>query len=175
MQLYKLGQFFRKRYETLLGHKYSSDKVYIRSTDLDRTLMSAQANLAGLFVPTKEERFYKKLPWQPVPVHTVPIDFDSALFGAKHCPKYDHDFQTYVKESKEVQRIYTEYADQFTYWSQMCGRDIVTIKDCYNLHKTISIEKLKNKVLVCLTVFRKQLLLTDDAIFIEGYRIGQKK
>lgn len=137
--------------------------------------MSAQANLAGLFVPSEEETFHKKLPWQPIPVHTIPIDFDSALFGAKHCPKYDHDFQNHVKDSEEVQRIYTDNADQFSYWSRMCGREIVTIKDCYNLHKTISIEKLKNKVSVYLSIFRKQILLTDDDILIVGYRVGQKK
>lgn len=47
MQHYRLGQYFRKRYNSLLGDKYSPDKVYIRSTDFDRTLMSAEANLAG--------------------------------------------------------------------------------------------------------------------------------
>lgn len=146
MQLYELGYYFRRRYSALLSQKYSSDNVYIRSTDLDRTLMSAQANLAALFMPTEDEKFNKKIPWQPIPVHALPIDYDSALFGAKNCPKYDFTFVQYVRESEEVQRIYTEYADQFLYWSEMCGFNIRTIKDCYNLYKTLSIEKLKHKV-----------------------------
>lgn len=146
MQLFKLGQFFRRRYNALLGPKYSSDKVYIRSTDYDRALMSAQANLAALFMPNEDEKFDEELPWQPIPVHTLPIVHDNALVGAKNCPKYDLAFKTYLNESKEVQRIFTEYADLFPYWSRMCGKNITTIKDCYDLYKTLSIEKLKKKL-----------------------------
>lgn len=47
MQQFRLGKYFRKRYNQLLGDKYSPAKVYVRSTDFDRTLMSGQANLAG--------------------------------------------------------------------------------------------------------------------------------
>lgn len=145
MQVYKLGQYFRRRYNELLGDKYSSERVFIRSTDLDRTLMSAQANLAALFPPTKEEKWHKTLRWQPVPVHTVPIWMDNILYGAKNCPKYDQTFAKYVNESEDVQRIYKDYVDLFSYWSQMCGLNLTTIKHVYNLHKTLSIEKLKHK------------------------------
>lgn len=53
MQLYRLGKYLRKRYNKLIGDKYSPNKLYVRSTDYDRTLMSGQANLAG----TKEHYF----------------------------------------------------------------------------------------------------------------------
>lgn len=49
-------------------------QVYIRSTDFDRTLESAQANLAGLFpeaAPGSPEA-----DWKPIPVHTVPVSED---------------------------------------------------------------------------------------------------
>lgn len=48
--------------------------MYIRSTDFDRTLESAQANLAGLFpeaAPGSPEA-----DWRPIPVHTVPVAED---------------------------------------------------------------------------------------------------
>lgn len=51
-----------------------SPQVYIRSTDFDRTLESAQANLAGLFpeaAPGSPEA-----DWKPIPVHTVPVSED---------------------------------------------------------------------------------------------------
>jgi len=51
-------------------------KVHIRSTDYDRTLMSAYCNLAGLFPPQQSERWSDKLPWQPIPVHTQPLGSD---------------------------------------------------------------------------------------------------
>lgn len=51
-------------------------QVYVRSTDFDRTLMSAEANLAGLFPPNGIQRFNPNISWQPIPVHTVPITED---------------------------------------------------------------------------------------------------
>lgn len=49
-------------------------QIFIRSTDVDRTLMSAEANLAGLFPPNSSQEFNPGLKWQPIPVHTVPED-----------------------------------------------------------------------------------------------------
>lgn len=51
-----------------------STQVYIRSTDFDRTLESAQANLAGLFPEASPGR--SEATWQPIPVHTVPVTED---------------------------------------------------------------------------------------------------
>ena len=36
------------RYGELLGEEYSEEVVKVRSTDTDRTLMSAQVSLAGI-------------------------------------------------------------------------------------------------------------------------------
>lgn len=79
MRSFKLGQFFRRRYDKLLGDKYSPKKVYIQSTDVDRCLMSAEAVLAGLFHPTEVEKWNKEILWQPVPVHTTKAAQDHIL------------------------------------------------------------------------------------------------
>ncbi|ELW48266.1 Prostatic acid phosphatase [Tupaia chinensis] len=50
--------------------------VYVQSTDVDRTLMSAMTNLAALFPPEGASVWNPSLLWQPVPVHTVPISED---------------------------------------------------------------------------------------------------
>lgn len=49
-----------------------SRQIFIRSTDCDRTLMSAEANLAGLYPPEGHQMFNPNISWQPIPVHTVP-------------------------------------------------------------------------------------------------------
>ncbi|CAF5127921.1 unnamed protein product, partial [Rotaria socialis] len=64
----------RGRYGSILSLNYTASEIHVRSTDYDRTLMSAQANLAGLY------RLYNisddKIPIQPVPIHTVPTNED---------------------------------------------------------------------------------------------------
>lgn len=69
---YKLGQYNRQRYGQFLSEAYNSDEVFIRSTDVDRTLMSAECHLAGLFPPTPNQTWNPDLQWQPIPIHTVP-------------------------------------------------------------------------------------------------------
>lgn len=118
--------------------------MYIQSTDVDRTIMSAQANLAGLFYPFDEEIWNENIRWQPVPVHVIPTDSDYVLFVGKNCPKFNDAVKQYTKTSKEVQRIYSEYSELFAYWSKMCGSDIKTIDDVYKLHKTLEVERDHN-------------------------------
>ena len=43
----ELGKFFRRRYADLIGEFYHPWDIHVRSTDVDRTLMSAASNLAG--------------------------------------------------------------------------------------------------------------------------------
>lgn len=57
-------------------------QVYVRSTDFDRTLESAQANLAGLFPEAAPGR--PEAAWRPIPVHTVPITEDKVR-GLDRC------------------------------------------------------------------------------------------
>lgn len=146
MQQYNLGKYLRRRYESLLGRdkKYSGENVYIRSTDVDRTLMSAQANAAGLFVPTDDEKWNSEILWQPIPVHTMPKKLDYVLYSIVDCPKYAVLREAYLNESKEVQRIYTEHANIFTFLSQKTGANITTMYDVYKVHDTLSIEKRHN-------------------------------
>lgn len=106
--------------------------------------MSAQANLAGLFYPSQDERWDEQIAWQPIPVHTVPKHLDYVLFVGKDCPKFNVAVQEYFNRSREVQRIYSEYAELFTYWSKMCGSKIKTIDDVYKLHKTLEVERDRN-------------------------------
>ena len=82
---YELGQWLRKRYSGFLNDQYNVDEIYVRSTDVDRTLMSAESNLAGLYPPVK--RWNADINWQPIPVHTVPQSEDALLSSHAECPR----------------------------------------------------------------------------------------
>uniref|UniRef100_A0A8D2MQM4 Lysosomal acid phosphatase n=1 Tax=Zonotrichia albicollis TaxID=44394 RepID=A0A8D2MQM4_ZONAL len=76
-------------------------QIFIRSTDCDRTLMSAEANLAGLYPPGGQEMFNPNISWQPIPVHTVPESDERLLkFPLTPCPRYEQ-LQTETRHSAE--------------------------------------------------------------------------
>lgn len=58
--------------------EYSNKDIYIRSTSVDRALMSAEVNLAGLYSPNQHEQWNDNLGkiWLPIPIHSVPRKFD---------------------------------------------------------------------------------------------------
>lgn len=89
-QHFALGQFFRKRYDGFLSRQYNNTEIYIRASDVDRTLMSAESNLAGLYLPNnKKDRFNPDIKWNPIPVHTLPTTEDYLLRGGDVCPRLD--------------------------------------------------------------------------------------
>lgn len=40
--------------------------------------MSAEVNLAGLYPPQGRQIFHSDLKWQPIPVHTMPVENEKA-------------------------------------------------------------------------------------------------
>lgn len=110
-QQYELGKYLRKRYSGFLNETYSRHEVYVRSTDMDRTLMSAQANLAGLYPPVGREIWNKNITWRPIPVHTVPLSEDNLLYlPLKNCPRYNK-LQNETYTSKEFHNLVDPYKD----------------------------------------------------------------
>lgn len=74
-QLYNIGKFIRNRYNKFLGTFYSPDEYYTQSTGVDRTKVSMQMVNAGLWPPSKDQK-WGPLDWQPIPVNAEPLDED---------------------------------------------------------------------------------------------------
>lgn len=118
--------------------------MYVQSTDYDRTIASALSNLAGLFPPTIDDTWHSDILWNPIPVHSIPLDLDYIIHAGRQCPKYDAAFNQFVMESTEVQEIYAKYGETFTYLSEKCGKNLTTFNDILGLYKTFYMENLRN-------------------------------
>ncbi|XP_021534568.1 prostatic acid phosphatase isoform X1 [Neomonachus schauinslandi] len=110
-QHYELGQYIRKRYRKFLNESYKREQVYIQSTDIDRTLMSAMTNLAGLFPPEGISVWNPSLPWQPIPVHTLSLSEDRLLYlPFQDCPHFT-ELKEETLKSTEFQKRLHPYKD----------------------------------------------------------------
>jgi testicular acid phosphatase len=78
-QEHRLGAYFRTRYGSLLSPKYKRSEIYVRSTDYDRTLMSAESILIGLYPLVNSSN--DGVPIQPIPIHTVPKMKDTVCYS----------------------------------------------------------------------------------------------
>nr|XP_022906218.1 prostatic acid phosphatase-like isoform X1 [Onthophagus taurus] len=143
MQHYKLGQYFRKRYSDFLPKKYSEKQIYVRSTDVDRALMSAASHLAGLFPPEGDQVWDKDIPWQPIPIHTEPQLEDALLASKKPCVKYDVLFND-LMNSEEMQKLNRDNKELYDYLSRYTGENIENLHQMHSLYTNLFIEDLMN-------------------------------
>ncbi|KAM9457475.1 lysosomal acid phosphatase-like [Clarias gariepinus] len=106
-QHFYLGQLLRKRYTGFLSESYSRFEIAVRSSDYDRTIMSAASNLAGLY-HNDPRMIHPDLHWRPIPIHTVPLDEEKLLsFPMANCPRYEQlmneteNSEIYQKKNEE--------------------------------------------------------------------------
>lgn len=107
-QHYALGTWLRHRYSGtgILKTRYNLNDIEVRSTDVDRTLMSATINLAALFAPNVTtttsnttntttgalSAWLTDPHWMPVPIHTVPKHLDDTLLNDRTCARHEQLF-----------------------------------------------------------------------------------
>lgn len=101
-QQYALGKWLRRRYKNFLSNTFNVNDTYVQSSDVDRTLMSAQCNLAGLYPPEDEQIWNEDLLWQPIPVHSMPVTTDRLIAGGvtSSCPAYQNAYNAYLASSE---------------------------------------------------------------------------
>lgn len=138
-----LGKWLRQRYSSLLKDTYSNNEIYVRSTDVDRTLMSAEANLAGLYPPTGADVWDTAITWQPIPVHTVTEELDSVLAAKKRCPAFDHALKVY-RQSEPYHSYNASLEQLYRYVTEKTGRRYDSMSSVQNLYSALLIEELNN-------------------------------
>jgi hypothetical protein len=135
-QEYQLGETLRKAYvETfhLLPANYTFGTMYVRSSDVDRTLMSAQSLLMGLYPlgtgPHLPDSIKAALPsfFQPIPVHTVDHDEDKLLIPWTKNPKFKEYLKQYVYDTPVWKKKMKQVAPKFPKWSKATGIEITDL------------------------------------------------
>ncbi|KAM9307681.1 prostatic acid phosphatase-like [Gastrophryne carolinensis] len=149
-QQYELGKYLRKRYYGFINETYSRQEVFVRSTDMDRTIMSVLVNLAGLFPPVERQIWNQNFTWQPIPVHTVPLQEDNMLYMSEtNCPSYV-ELQKETYASKELHDLKEPYMDFVKTLQNVTGYSAEQLNDGYilwTLYDSLLCESLHNYTL----------------------------
>jgi len=144
---FHLGQYLRRRYGSkILREEYNETDIYVRSTDVDRTLMSALSNLAGLYPPKGNQIWNPNLLWQPVPVHTRPLEYDNLLSSHAECPRFKQLYEEVMK-SKEIQALNEKFQWLYEYISNHTGAIIDNPVEVDYVFDALLIEQIYNLTL----------------------------
>ncbi|CAG9864365.1 unnamed protein product [Phyllotreta striolata] len=143
---YELGKWFRRRYNDFLSDNYSPNEIYIHSTNSDRTLMSAYANLAGLYPPAGYQVWSDRINWQPIPVHTEDRSKDDVITDKRRCRAFA---KAYGQAKKSANKFFRErYRKLYGFIKDKTGWKDVTLSDVRMLHKNIKIYRQYNRSFV---------------------------
>uniref|UniRef100_A0A2C9KJX8 acid phosphatase n=1 Tax=Biomphalaria glabrata TaxID=6526 RepID=A0A2C9KJX8_BIOGL len=143
-QQYQLGQYLKKRYDGFLNTSYyNHNEILIQSSGIERCLMSAYSNLAGLFPPHGEQIWKNDLLWQPIPVHTTNDSTDNKLALGAPCPRYDQLNQQ-VLNSPAMKKEEQDNKDFYEMVEKNTGILKETIKDIWAVGDTLFCEKAHN-------------------------------
>lgn len=116
-QHFLLGAELRQRYiegKKLLQMRFNASEVYFRSTDVNRTLISAESQVLGLYplgagpLFAQETTAFppislhiqifpnhtRKQAFQPLPIHTVPANTDFLLQPSAACARLHHSLHS---------------------------------------------------------------------------------
>ncbi|XP_050526684.1 prostatic acid phosphatase-like isoform X2 [Daktulosphaira vitifoliae] len=146
---YLLGKWLRNRYSDLLPAIYSLDDIYIHSTNIDRALMSAGANLAGLYPPQKDQIWNGEIGhvWQPIPIHSLSPMEDKILTFGDNCPRYIEEFHK-LMNSSEIQNYHKNHTELYNYVKEHSGLEMKNpIYDLQFLYDVLLVETEYNYTL----------------------------
>jgi len=151
-QEYLLGKSYRARYVEKLGFlppTYKDNTIYARSTDYNRTIMSAQAFLCGLYPPGTGPLLDNGCPaipygYQLIPIRTVPAAQDLLLLGNIINKKKINELRSeYVFTTDEWKKMNSAYQDRFARWSKIFGVKINSLKDLDHPADNVNVRLLK--------------------------------
>ncbi|XP_076233999.1 venom acid phosphatase Acph-1 isoform X2 [Calliopsis andreniformis] len=145
MREYCIGKMLRERYNEFLGNIYHPSDVYAVSTDMDRTKVSLQLVLAGLYHPIPIQLWNKELPWIPIPTHYMPEKVDN-LMKPDFSVIYSEALMK-IKNSDEVLKKVSVYNDLFKFLSEETGINITQTNQVYEIYNALAAQENMNLTL----------------------------
>ncbi|KRX24778.1 Methionine--tRNA ligase, mitochondrial [Trichinella nelsoni] len=151
-QCYELGQMLGKRYIEQYPLFKSSilNEIYIRSSDTNRTLMSAASVMAG-FVASDSYGNYGNytLPnfvrspagWNPLPIHTVDYGTDNLLNMRYHWNKTANLFRKNFIEYDRFIKLNPDNSAKLAYVANKSGFNNDLVKNMWIIADVVKIEK----------------------------------
>lgn len=144
-QAYQLGLKLNQRYRVdnqLLSTNYQAQSIYIRSTDYDRTMMTAESVLMGLYSLGTGPNLPDSTPalpsnFQPIPIHTVPMAQDRTFVIDFSSKEISALFDSYVYTRPDWKAKSAELEVHYNHWSQVTGRKIENMFDVLNVGDTL--------------------------------------
>ncbi|XP_076762931.1 venom acid phosphatase [Xylocopa sonorina] len=139
MREYALGQFLRSKYGDFLGDLYTPESVSALSSDYDRTKMSLQLVLAGLYPPNKLLQWNNNLMWQPIPAAYL-RRYEDNVFLPENCLLFSIEYERVLQSPEGKQQLskYNNLMQQLTRWT---GKNISTPWDLYYVYHTLMAEQ----------------------------------
>lgn len=128
----------------------SVSKVYKKSntaayaSDTDRTLISAGTFLAGMHILEDEDEWLPGLFWEPIPIHTTPVEKDAVLAQNAPCSRRDKLFEE-QKKSEFYTNLTKENAELFEFLSNKTGWKINDIEDVEKVYATMYVHRNYNE------------------------------
>lgn len=132
-QLITLGKICNNKYiqkYSLLQNNYNPNEVYARATDFDRTLMSANAFLIGMYNSNEKQ--------QPFSIHSKSISEDELLLGYA---KYYDIIAKNAQNNLELIGLSEKLQPKFKILSSLFNMEIENIDDFVSIVDVIYIRK----------------------------------
>ncbi|CAF3640980.1 unnamed protein product [Rotaria socialis] len=145
-----LGQYFRERYSTLLNSTYVASEIFVRSSDYDRTLMSAYLTLLGLYPASNINISIDSLVSINTWPENLPLAAHSCSYSTKlngHCVSDCAQYTALVKQMKKserIQNINSQFRDLFEYLEKNTKQPVSDLFDAWAISDTVLIEKSYN-------------------------------
>uniref|UniRef100_A0A1I7U8J9 Acid phosphatase n=1 Tax=Caenorhabditis tropicalis TaxID=1561998 RepID=A0A1I7U8J9_9PELO len=153
----QLGQKLRDRYVNgnpyqFLNKRYDQQEIFVRSTDKNRTLLSAFSNMVGMYgnidnnnVARPNVDYPDVVGWPtgfvPIPIHTIPDAEDHLLSVDNYCPLQDTVWE--MAKTTDIVSSYFNRSDVRALMGNLtnyCGEDI-NPENLWILYNALKIEK----------------------------------